>query len=105
MDREHDETRLHGDETPEPRVTAFELLADESVADAVHAGAVVALDRAAEQPEPGNLGDEVCGKLMLLECFAHHGDDLVVDEAPDRVLDHEFFFGEFGADVVEIERI
>src|SRR5262245_47201121 len=43
--------------------------------------------------------------MMLLETFLDDGQDLFVDEAADRVLDHALVVGEQSAQVVEIEGI
>ena len=105
MDREHDEARLYGDEAAQTGIAALELLANKAVADTVHAGAVVALDRAAEQSEFGDLADQVLRELVLLEGFPHDGYDAIVDEAAHGVFDHGLVVGKFGLDIVEIERI
>ena len=53
VNRKHDEAALHRDEAAQPAVAALEFLADQAVGHAVEAGAVVAIDGAAEQPELG----------------------------------------------------
>ena len=95
MNREHDQAALHRNETPEATVTALELLANEPITDAIQSGASIAINRAAEQTEFGNLGYQFTRKPMLFECFAHDGDCLLVNEAGDRILNHAFVVREF----------
>ena len=90
VDRVHDEARLHRHEAAQSRVAALQLLADQAVADAVHARAVIALDRRAQQPQFGDFADEMLWKLVLLEGFAHHGNDAIIDEPRHGVPYHGF---------------
>ena len=45
------------------------------------------------------------GKAVLLEAPADDRHDLLVDEAPDGVLDDALFVAQLAAHVVEIERV
>src|SRR5210317_1238509 len=105
MNREHDKAGLHRYETAQTAIATLELLANETVADTIEACTVIAIDRTAEQAELGNLANQVAGKLVLFKRFAHNRNDAVVDETAHGVLDHDFVVGEFGTDVVKIERI
>ena len=70
VDRVHAEARLHRDEAAQARVAALEFLADEPVAHGVHARAAVALERAAEQAEPGEFADQLLREGVVLEVLA-----------------------------------
>ena len=94
-----------GNKTPQAAVAALQFPADESVADAVQAGAVVSVDRAAEQTELSDGGDEFVREAMRLESRTHERNRLRVDEAGDALGDHAFVVGEFRVDVEEIQRI
>ena len=97
MYREHDKTALHRHKAAQTAVGALQFLADKAVANAVHAGAIVAFERTAKQAEFGDLGYQFAWKSMLLESFPHHRDCLFVDIARDAVLHHAFFFGQLVA--------
>jgi hypothetical protein len=105
MDRVHDQAALDRNETSQTAIAAFELLADKPVANAVEAGAIVAVYRTAEQTEPRNLRNELAWKIMLLESVSHKRYDLLVDESGNGVLHHAFVVVEFRPYVKQIERI
>jgi hypothetical protein len=105
IDGIHAQARLHGDEAAQARIAAFEFLADQAIGDAVEAGAAVAVEGAAEQAEFRYAGDQFTGKAFVFEAIADDGQDLVIDEAGDRVLHHLFVFAQHRADGVEIDGI
>ena len=105
MDRVHAEARLHGDEAAEAGVAALEFLADEAVADGVHAGAAVAFERAAEQAEPGDFGNQLPRERVILEVLADHREHAVVDHAGDGVLHHPLLFAQQAANVEQVDRV
>src|SRR5690606_17037356 len=94
VDGIHDEAALNRYETPKAAVAPLQLLADQPVRDAVETRAVVALDRAAEQPEFCDLGNEFPWKVMVLECLLDYRDNLRIDELADRVLHHALLVGQ-----------
>jgi hypothetical protein len=105
VDRVHAQARLHRDEAAQARVAALEFLADQAVAHAVHARATVALERAAEQAEPGEFGHQLLRKRVVLEVVLDDGQHPVVHHARDGILHHALVFGEQSAHVIEVERV
>ena len=63
------------------------------------------MNRAAEQAELGDAGDQLTRETFVFETFADDGQDLLVDELRDRVLDQPLLFVEHAAYVVKIDGI
>ena len=105
VDRIHAQARLHGDETAQARIAAFELLADEAVRDSVQSGASIAVNRASQEAKLCDAGNELLRKALVLEAFADDGNDLIVDVLGDGVLHHPFVLAQHRAHVVQIDRI
>ena len=105
MDRVHDQAALNRNKAAQTTVTAFKFLADQAVADTVQSGAVVALDGTAQQAQLGNRGDELFGKVVVLEGITDDRQYFVVDKACYRILHHLLVFCELRAYVEQVERV
>jgi hypothetical protein len=106
VDRIHAQRRLHRGEAADAGIAAFEFLAGQAIADAVHArAAVFGRQRRAEQAEFGHFRYEFDRETALVEAVADDRQHALVGEARDGVLHHAFFFAEQGADVVKVGRV
>src|SRR5688572_30223006 len=105
MDGSHDEAALHGYAAAHATVAALELLADDAVGRVAEAGATVAVQSRAEQPQLGESRHDLARKSFRCETFGHDRRDLAVDESADGIADQPLVFAEQRCDVVEIERI
>jgi hypothetical protein len=105
VDRPHHQTALHRHETAQTAVAAFQLLANEPVTNVINAGAVVALERAAQQPERRQLGNELTRKAMFRKGLGDDRQRLFVDKARHCFLDHALLVGKQGLDVKEIDGV
>jgi hypothetical protein len=95
VDRIHAQRALHGGEAAQARIAALHFLADQAVADAVHAGAAVLFGNGgAEQAEAGDFRNQFLGETPLIEAVANDRQDFFVDETADGVLDHALFVSE-----------
>jgi hypothetical protein len=101
----HAQTGLHGYEAAQARIAALQLLADQSIRHTVQACTAVAFDRTAQQAKLGHAGDQLAREALVFEAVAHDGNDLVVDEFRDRVLNQPLVVAEHAANVVQIDRI
>ena len=92
MNREHYEAALHRNKATQAAVATLEFLANKSVANAVKPRALVTVNGTAEQTEVRDHWHQFTRELVLFEGFLHGRDDLVIDKAGDRVLNHKFVF-------------
>ncbi len=96
---------MHRYKASESAVSTLEFLANQAVAYAVEAGTVVTLNRAAEQAELSERGDQLAWKIMAFEGVAHQRSSLFLDKPGNAVLHHALIVGQFRADVEQIQRI
>src|SRR5580704_9650708 len=73
VDGIHDECPLDTLEAAHARISAFELLHHEAIADVTQSGAAVPLEVTAEDPQTRHLGDELRGESAALEMLADAG--------------------------------
>src|SRR5690606_173863 len=102
VDRIHDEAALYGDEAAQTAVAALELLANQSVTDAIEAGAAVTRQRRTEQSEVCDLGNQLSGEAVLLKAFADNRQHALVDETCDRFADDQLVTIQQPADVQKV---
>src|SRR6185437_17074629 len=62
-------------------------------------------NRRAEQAKRCDFRDQLGRETRLVEAITNDRQDLVVDEARDRILHHAFLFGKQRADVIKIKGI
>ena len=88
-----------------PGIAALELLADDAVRSAAHAGAAVAVRLEPSTPSAASSGDQLPRKRVLLEMLADDGNHALVDEAPDGFLHQNLVLAELAAHIVEIDGV
>ena len=104
-DRIHAQRGLHRDETADARVATLELLADESVAHGVESGAVVTLERGAEEAELGEFRHELPREAMFLEGLLNDGQYLGIHQSRDGLLYQALFLAQGCAYAEQIQRV
>ena len=99
--RIHAQRTLHRGEAAQTGIAALQLLADQAIAHAAHAGAAVFRGNGrAKQAQTGNFRDQFPWETRLVEAVADDRQHLLVDETAHGILHHAFFVAEQGADVV-----
>ena len=86
---------MHRDQRAERRLAALDLLAGERLGDEVEAGAAVLLgDHDAEDPELRHALDQLHVELVVDVVLDRDGQDPLVDEGANRLLDQALLVGE-----------
>ena len=106
VNRVHAQRGLHGGEAADARIAALEFLANQAIADGIHAGAAVfGRQRGSQQPQFRHFRNQVLRENALVEAVADDRQHALVSEAGHGVLHHALFFAQQRADVVQVGRI
>ena len=104
-DREHGERALHRDEAAHPAVARLELQAREAVGGRARAGAAVALEVHAEQPELAQLLRQLLGNVPASNQSPTSGGSGRATNRRDRVADQPLLVVQQAVDIEKVARI
>ena len=99
VNRIHHQRALHGNETAQAGIAALNLLHDQAVLHAVHAGAAVAIEIGPEEAQFSNLRNQFRRQTPFAKPIAGKGNHAFVHEPPGGLPDHEFLLCEQGIDI------
>ena len=94
MKRIHHQRALHGNETAQPGIAAFQFLHHQPVLHVAHPGAAVAREIRAQKAHFGHLRNQFFRKPGVAEAVAQHRRDTLVHEPARGLAHHQLLFGE-----------
>ena len=103
INRVHRERALHRGERAQAGIAGLELLHDQPIGDVVHPGASVAFEIGAENTELGHLRHQLERKSLAGKMALDFGQNLALDELPDRVARSSFLRGRAFVEVEKVE--